>query len=328
MNAQNNPFGNAAFSPGSPFPFPPAAAPTSDTSRISTPVTAQAATVDVPATKVEDPPSIPVKENIEPRRNQRNLLLLMFPQKKHSRKLPLRAIKNRSRWIHQMIPNQFLKMAWEASQELVLQNVPPPLRCITEKLIYDGCFCNEFDSAYWYSKPSIVSGSFGENDGRSNSTKDGYLPEEMRNPATFKWMLQNPQYRQQLQDMLNLSSSNDILRNNMGGSPEWDSRMMDSLKSFDLSSPEVKQQFDAFRGIFEGNRPGKEYVLPRIHVYGFSKAQDPEFDFHERIRIALSEAALDVEMHRVRAVAPGKWMLCASFILPESVAYSKTGSNL
>ncbi|KAI4330592.1 hypothetical protein MLD38_028867 [Melastoma candidum] len=61
-----------------------------------------------------------------------------------------------------------------------------------------------------------------------------YLPEEMRNPETFKWMLQNPQYRQQLEEMLN----------NMGGSTEWDSRMMDSLKNFDLSSPEVKQQFD------------------------------------------------------------------------------------
>lgn len=61
-----------------------------------------------------------------------------------------------------------------------------------------------------------------------------YLPEEMRNPTTFKWMLQNPQYRQQLEDMLN----------NMGGSGEWDNKMMDSLKSFDLSSPEVKQQFD------------------------------------------------------------------------------------
>ncbi|KAL0362736.1 UNVERIFIED_CONTAM: tRNA (guanine(37)-N1)-methyltransferase 1 [Sesamum calycinum] len=48
-----------------------------------------------------------------------------------------------------------------------------------------------------------------------------------------------------------------------------------------------------------------------------------KFDFHERIRIALSEPALDVEMHRLHAVAPGKWMLCASFILPE-----KTGSNL
>ncbi|PKI77350.1 hypothetical protein CRG98_002295 [Punica granatum] len=61
-----------------------------------------------------------------------------------------------------------------------------------------------------------------------------HLPEEMRNPETFKWMLQNPQYRQQLEEMLN----------NMGGSTEWDGRMMDSLKNFDLSSPEVKQQFD------------------------------------------------------------------------------------
>ncbi|KAJ6368096.1 hypothetical protein OIU78_000636 [Salix suchowensis] len=61
-----------------------------------------------------------------------------------------------------------------------------------------------------------------------------YLPEEMRNPTTFKWMLQNPQYRQQLEDMLN----------NMGGSGKWDSQMMDSFKDFDLNSAEVKQQFD------------------------------------------------------------------------------------
>jgi hypothetical protein len=33
-------------------------------------------------------------------------------------------------------------------------------------------------------------------------------------------------------------------RNNMGGSPDqWDNRMVDHLKNFDLSSPEVKQQF-------------------------------------------------------------------------------------
>lgn len=32
----------------------------------------------------------------------------------------------------------------------------------------------------------------------------------------------------------------------MGGSTEWDNRMMDSLKNFDLSSPEVKQQFGEF----------------------------------------------------------------------------------
>ena len=36
-----------------------------------------------------------------------------------------------------------------------------------------------------------------------------------------------------------------INRNNMGGSSpdQWDNRMLDHLKNFDLSSPEVRQQF-------------------------------------------------------------------------------------
>lgn len=33
----------------------------------------------------------------------------------------------------------------------------------------------------------------------------------------------------------------------MGGSSEWDNSMMDSLKNFDLSSPEVKQQFGKYK---------------------------------------------------------------------------------
>lgn len=32
----------------------------------------------------------------------------------------------------------------------------------------------------------------------------------------------------------------------MGGGTEWDSRMMDTLKNFDLNSPDVKQQFGKF----------------------------------------------------------------------------------
>ncbi|KNA25658.1 hypothetical protein SOVF_004600 [Spinacia oleracea] len=80
---------------------------------------------------------------------------------------------------------------------------------------------------------------------------------------------------------------------------------------------------DAFRGIFRNKPRNTKVTLPMIHVYGFSKAEDPEFDFHERLRVALEEAAVAVEMRRVRAVAPGKWMLCASFVLPEKVAFSK-----
>ncbi|KAK1303522.1 tRNA (guanine(37)-N1)-methyltransferase 1 [Acorus calamus] len=80
---------------------------------------------------------------------------------------------------------------------------------------------------------------------------------------------------------------------------------------------------DAFRGVLKKKHMGKGSRLPKIHVYGFSKSKNPEFDFHERIRMVLCESMVDVEMHRVRLVAPGKWMLCGSFVLPESVAFVK-----
>ncbi|KAG0481832.1 hypothetical protein HPP92_009916 [Vanilla planifolia] len=78
----------------------------------------------------------------------------------------------------------------------------------------------------------------------------------------------------------------------------------------------------AFRGIFGGRGRTNGRRLPKIHIYGFSKADNPEFDFHERINMALYETVADIEMHRVRLVAPGKWMLCGSFILPRNVAFA------
>ncbi|KAG8502648.1 hypothetical protein CXB51_000142 [Gossypium anomalum] len=85
---------------------------------------------------------------------------------------------------------------------------------------------------------------------------------------------------------------------------------------------------DAFRGVYRNQPRDKEFNFPMIHVYGFSKARDPEFDFHERIRIALQEVAVNVDMRRVRLVAPGKYMLCASFILPKSVAFAECTLNV
>jgi len=38
---------------------------------------------------------------------------------------------------------------------------------------------------------------------------------------------------------------------------------------------------DAFRGIYIDRPKDGEFTYPMIHVYGFSKAEDPEFDFHE-----------------------------------------------
>lgn len=102
-----------------------------------------------------------------------------------------------------------------------------------------------------------------------------------------------------------------------------------SITQVVMNLPNSAAEFlDSFRGIYRDKPKDIVYSLPTIHVYGFSKAQDPEFEFHERIRIALKEVAVNVSMHRVRLVAPGKWMLCASFILPERVAFaSRRGSS-
>ncbi|XP_030549803.2 tRNA (guanine(37)-N1)-methyltransferase 1 [Rhodamnia argentea] len=98
-----------------------------------------------------------------------------------------------------------------------------------------------------------------------------------------------------------------------------------SITQVVMNLPNDAAEFlDAFRGIYGDKPKGMMHALPVIHVYGFSKARDPEFDFHERIRIALSEVAVQVEMRRVRLVAPGKWMLCATFTLPQSVAFART----
>ena len=38
---------------------------------------------------------------------------------------------------------------------------------------------------------------------------------------------------------------------------------------------------DVFRGILRNSQSGLRCVMPMIHVYGFSKAEDPEHDFNE-----------------------------------------------
>lgn len=68
MDSQNNQFGNAAFSPGSPFPFPPPPPPQASSSPATSPppyAAQRTVTVDVPSTNVESPPSSDVKEKTE-----------------------------------------------------------------------------------------------------------------------------------------------------------------------------------------------------------------------------------------------------------------------
>lgn len=58
-----------------------------------------------------------------------------------------------------------------------------------------------------------------------------YLPEPMRNPETMEWMLSQPEYRQQMEQMMSQMGGPAGMPNMGGGMP-------------DLNSPEVKAQFD------------------------------------------------------------------------------------
>ncbi|XP_039021902.1 protein TIC 40, chloroplastic-like [Hibiscus syriacus] len=217
MNTQNNQFGNAAFPSGSPFPFPtpPSQGPVTSPS----PAPPQnRVTIDVPATKVEaapvTDPATKGKSETETAKSKKYAFVDVSPEESVS------------------------KSAFEDVAELSSSD-----NARIHKDVSDNGAASKQDAGAFGSYQSAGKAGTGLSVDALEKMMDDptvqqmvypYLPEEMRNPETFKWMLQNPQYRQQLQDMLN----------NMGGSSEWDNRMMDSLKNFDLNSPEVKQQFD------------------------------------------------------------------------------------
>ncbi|EXB68023.1 hypothetical protein L484_009630 [Morus notabilis] len=217
MNTQNNQFNNAAFSPGTPFPFPPPSPSPSGLASTPRPAAFQpAVTVDVAATTVEATPAADVKDETEQKTEAKKFAFVDVSPEETKQKSPFES-------------------SLKDAEETISSNEGP-----TAGVSQNGTTSKHGVGASQESPPrqeSTISVEALEKmmeDPTVQKMVYPYLPEEMRNPTTFKWMLQNPQYRQQLEDMLK----------NMGGNSQWDNRVMDSLKNFDLSSPDVKQQFD------------------------------------------------------------------------------------
>ncbi|WCJ25213.1 Protein TIC 40 chloroplastic [Euphorbia peplus] len=242
MNIQNNQSGNPAFPSGSPFPFPfptppPSGSassspfssasatttfssyPTSSPSSTTSPSTAASKaqiTVDVPAAEVETSPVTDSKDKTETQKEPKKYAFVDVSPEETFPKSPF------------------------SNDEVISETSSPNNTQFVQEVSQNGAASTQGPGTSEGSQSSQKAGLSVEalekmmEDPTVQKMVYPYLPEEMRNPTTFKWMLQNPQYRQQLEDMLN----------NMAGSGEWDNRMMDSLKNFDLSSPEVKQQFD------------------------------------------------------------------------------------
>ncbi|KAK4759009.1 hypothetical protein SAY87_020310 [Trapa incisa] len=220
MNTQNSPFNTPSFSSVSPSPFVMPSTPQPPTSSAPSP---PPVTVDVPVTKVEHAkfetaPISEIKDEPTVKEEPKKYAFVDISPEETKQDSP-----------------------FKSSEDVTVTTSTSDAQSATE--VYQNGAAPKFDMSAFEGAKSTAKGSSGLSvDALEKMMEDPtvqkmvypYLPEEMRNPDTFKWMLQNPQYRQQLEEMLT----------NMGGSNEWDSRMMDSLKNFDLSSPEVKQQFD------------------------------------------------------------------------------------
>nr|Q8GT66.1 RecName: Full=Protein TIC 40, chloroplastic; AltName: Full=Translocon at the inner envelope membrane of chloroplasts 40; Short=PsTIC40; Flags: Precursor [Pisum sativum]AAN75219.1 chloroplast protein translocon component Tic40 precursor [Pisum sativum] len=229
MNTQNNPFDSGAFSSGPPFPFPmpsasgpatPAGFAGNQSQATSTRSASQSTvTVDIPATKVEaaaPAPDINVKEEVEVKNEPKKSAFVDVSPEETVQKNAFERFKD----VDESSSFKEARAPAEASQ-----NGTP---------FKQGFGDSPSSPSERKSALSVDALEKMMEDPTVQQMVYPYLPEEMRNPSTFKWMMQNPEYRQQLEAMLN----------NMGGGTEWDSRMMDTLKNFDLNSPDVKQQFD------------------------------------------------------------------------------------
>ncbi|XP_028768846.1 protein TIC 40, chloroplastic [Neltuma alba] len=229
MNSQNNQFNSPSFSPGSyPFPVPsasgptaPAASPGSSQSQASKASSASQSTVtvDIPVTNVEAASATSVQDEAQSKEEPKKIAFVDVSPEETQQKNPFESFKD----VSEPSSTKETRVPDEVSQNGAASN--------------QGFGGSPGSSGSQSTGKSVLSVEALEKMMEDPSVQKmvyPYLPEEMRNPTTFKWMLQNPQYRQQLEEMLN----------NMSGSGEWDSRMMDTLKNFDLNSPEVKQQFD------------------------------------------------------------------------------------
>lgn len=102
--------------------------------------------------------------------------------------------------------------------------------------------------------------------------------------------------------------------------------------SFDvaiMNLPKSALEFlDVFVGLFEGF--AEDVKLPKIHCYCFSRAEDLQADVKKRasqnLGFDLSQEE-GVQVYKVRDVAPKKYMMCISFLLPRKVAFGVEDLN-
>ncbi|KAJ4826706.1 hypothetical protein Tsubulata_023395 [Turnera subulata] len=231
MEAQNNLFNNNSAFPGSspPFPFPPASAsgPAASQSNPFSPPSAasfkSSITVDVPATDVEAPPATNVQKEKEPKQEPKKYAFVDVSPEETTLETPFTNVEEN----------------WESGSSKDAK--------FSQEFYQNGAASQKGPDAYasadtsrnymysWTENPVISMEALEKmvEDPAVQKMLYPYFPEEMRNPESIKCA-----------NLEALFLVKCLLLKKMGGSGGWNDQMMDSLKNFDLNSPEVKQQFD------------------------------------------------------------------------------------
>jgi len=152
------------------------------------------------------------------------------------------------------------------------------------------------------------------------------------NPESFKWLVENVKTNKKSSDNIECSNmdARDFIRTTVKEKMlEIWSENIGKIENAHIvmNLPALAITFiDVFQGLFKDCQHLREKarILPKVHVYGFSKSETPETDIKERCEQYLG-SKLDGEHLEgvvfVRNVAPNKDMMRASFYVPKEVLF-------
>jgi len=152
------------------------------------------------------------------------------------------------------------------------------------------------------------------------------------NPESYKWLVENVKTNKKASDNIECYNmdARDFIRTVVKTkiSEMWQEDK-ENVKNFHIvmNLPALAITFiDVFQGLFKDSAHLRDSakVLPKVHVYAFSKSEEPIKDIKAQCEHYLG-TELDTDhleaVHFVRNVAPNKEMMRASFFVPKNVLF-------
>jgi len=152
------------------------------------------------------------------------------------------------------------------------------------------------------------------------------------NPESYKWLCKNSLQTKTIRSNITCynKDAREFIKTDVKDALEavWTGQMenIDNIH-ITMNLPAMAVEFlDAFQGLFSAN-PSlscSASPLPQVHVYSFSKSENPAEDVKEKCEEFLGEKLEEnlVGVSFVRNVAPNKDMMRASFFVPKTVLFA------